>query len=79
MKLDEVHHTYSQDVDCCAEGVCNTLQVFTQDGGGGPYLVIKTERWAIDPTELGAFVKMLRSVLRPVQRAAEEEEERAID
>jgi hypothetical protein len=41
--------TYTQDSDSCDTSNDNQqLDVFTEDGGGGKYMVLKTERWAID-------------------------------
>jgi hypothetical protein len=39
--------TFSQDADCCK---CNEqyLTIKTQNGGGGDFYVIETERWAFD-------------------------------
>lgn len=57
---------YIQDSDCCQEGdLPQVLRVKTQDGGGGHYLVIETERWAIDDPE--AFVALLREALAAVK------------
>lgn len=66
-KIDraECAMTYMQDADCCQEGdFAQTLTVRTQDGGGGHYLVLETERWALDDPE--EFVKLLRETLAAV-------------
>jgi hypothetical protein len=50
---------FTEEVDSCGQssGGCNLLEVEIVDAGGGPYLVIKTERWAIeDPEELRAML-----------------------
>jgi len=48
-EVEEMSITYIQDADSCDTSNDNQqLQVFTEDGGGGKYLVFKTERWAID-------------------------------
>lgn len=41
--------TFTQDGDSC-DGLGNLqqLEVSVEDAGGGKYLVIKTERWAMD-------------------------------
>lgn len=69
MQLEEVSHTYTQETDACVSGICNILKVSTFDGGGGPYLVIETERWAIDEEDIEAFAQKLRDVLGLVQQA----------
>jgi hypothetical protein len=72
IKLVEVKKVWQQENDCCDDGDhdhnigLQYLTVETHDGGGGPYLVIKTERWAIDVNNLDAFVEQLRSVVEGV-------------
>ena len=65
----EVSFSYEQDADCC-DSRWQELIIATQDGGGGPYLVIKTERWAIDPEGIDAFAAELRRVIGLVEGAA---------
>lgn len=49
IEIIEMKATYSQEQDSCSsEPFGNYLQIETQDGGGGIYYVIKTERWAFD-------------------------------
>lgn len=40
------------------------LRVSVVDAGAGPYLVIRTARWALDETEIDAFAELLRRALR---------------
>lgn len=61
--------TFEQEVDCCGPSDRKTLEltVETCDGGGGPYVVLSTERWAIDPNdkkEVDAFIRALKSVVK---------------
>jgi hypothetical protein len=45
----EIRCNYYQESDTCSDMVDdNELEIFTQDGGLGPYFVIKTGRWAFD-------------------------------
>lgn len=53
---------YMQDADSCDDQP-QTLTVEVDDAGGGPYLVLKTQRWAIDPDDIPRFVRMLRRAL----------------
>jgi hypothetical protein len=39
--------TFSQDADCC-DSKEQYLTIKTQNGGGGDFYVIETERWAFD-------------------------------
>ena len=43
----EFQMTFSQDADCC-DGGDQFLTIKTQNGGGGDFYVIETERWAFD-------------------------------
>ena len=64
MKLDEASFMYTQELDCCdseSMGV-QQLEVETQDGGGGNYIVIKTARWALDANSIDAFAAELKRV-----------------
>jgi hypothetical protein len=39
--------TFTQDADCC-DSKDQFLTIKTQNGGGGDFFVIETERWAFD-------------------------------
>lgn len=72
MKLVERKHVYEQKNDCCDRGEYGQfLEVFTQDGGGGPYLVIKTERWSLDESDIPLLCKMLKDAIRGVDQTVE--------
>lgn len=60
---------YSQDEDSCGRANTDTqfLEIDTPDAGDGPYIVIKTERWAIEPDEIPAFMAMLENALDGLQ------------
>ena len=49
-----------QPGDSCKEGD-QFLRLDAIDAGGGPYLVISTERWAVDFDDLDDFHAMLQS------------------
>ena len=42
--------TFAQDADCCVLGD-QFLTIKTDNGGGGDFFVIETERWAFDSVE----------------------------
>ena len=50
--------SYSQEMDCCStEDDYQDLSIETCDGGGGPFYIIKTKRWAFDkPEEFYALI-----------------------
>ena len=50
MKIEKCRFTYSQESDTCGDGEDQILEVQVMDGGGGPYITIKTKRWSFDST-----------------------------
>jgi hypothetical protein len=44
----ELKMTFTQDSDCCDSGDGQFLTIRTENGGGGDFYVIETERWAFD-------------------------------
>ena len=53
----EFQMTFTQDSDCC-DLKEQFLTIKTQNGGGGDFYVIETERWAFDSiTELIMILK----------------------
>ena len=68
MKLSHISAAFSQEADSCDDNeLCQTLAVKIEDAGAGPYFVIETSRWAIDPEGLPELVKRLQSLLDQVQ------------
>jgi len=69
MKVFEKTVVYEQEKDCCDGDsmYCQTLTVQTQDGGGGNFIVLKTDRWAIDKDDIGTFCAQLQSILNDME------------
>ena len=64
MKLEQTKQTFSQEKDCNDEGsLCQLLTVETDDGGAGPYLIISTERWALDRENISVLAAKLHEIL----------------
>lgn len=62
-KISHVRVVLTQDKDCCDMGDdVQEMTVTVEDGGGGPFLVIDTERWALDLTEIDRFIAKLRKI-----------------
>lgn len=68
--LEGITMTYSQEPDSNAptEVMLNQLEIEVTDAGGGHYLVLRTERWAIDPDQINDLAAMLRRALRIVEK-----------
>lgn len=65
MEIFEKSITYTQESDCCSpKDLGQQLVVKTQDGGGGSYIVLETERWAIDKTDIDKFSQALKDLLK---------------
>lgn len=61
--LHGVTYDFGQDSDSCQEDdLGQSLKVFTEDGGGGSYICIETERWAIDHDEIDKFADCLKRI-----------------
>ena len=72
MKLTSVTEVYSQEEDCCGrvDEHGQDIEISTRDGGGGSYLVIKTERWAVDNVdELIGPMKALLNRIHEAEKA----------
>lgn len=67
MKAVEKTIVYEQEKDTCdgESDYCQYLEVKTQDGGGGNFIIIKTDRWALDREDLisGKFAADLLTIL----------------
>ena len=66
-ELSGVEFTYTQDGDTADGPDYQHLTVKTADAGGGPFLVIATERWALEFEEIDAFADKLRAVVKAIQ------------
>lgn len=72
MKLEQVTEIISQKPDCCSdESLMHQMEVKTSDGGGGPYVVIKTERWAMDLEDIAEFTDYLTEFLEKAEARME--------
>ena len=70
MKIVDLKVTLEQEEDCCGRVSEDSQHIVieVQDGGGGPYLVLETSRWAID--DIDAFTAKLREILAQVESVA---------
>lgn len=60
----EVMLTQEEDTAGRVNETDQYLTLKTADGGGGPYIVIETERWAIDADEIDNFAEMLKGFMQ---------------
>ncbi len=69
MKPDSVKLGFYQESDCCSHNDNgHELFIETQDGGGGAYVVIKTDRWALDLEDIDKFAETLKSALGLIEK-----------
>ena len=59
---------YVQEPDSCDCGQMDQeLRVSTDDAGGGSYIILKTERWALDRDDIDEFCKLLKDALEGLE------------
>jgi len=73
-KLSSIKIVLTQDNDCCdPETLGQSLEIETDNGGdvGEDFLVIKTERWAIDGDKKGLdeFNRLLSGLMEELPKA----------
>ena len=59
--------TYTQEADTWDKGDGQELAIKTLDSGGGCYLIIQTERWALDREDIDAFCQLLKDSLEGLE------------
>lgn len=69
--IESVRVQYGQAADACDEtrNSVQLLDIECINADGGHYLVIETERWAIDETDIDGFAQRLRDVLAMTRKA----------
>lgn len=67
MKLETASFEFTQDVDSNHNGIINELHVEITDAGGGPYIVLKTDRWSLDVDDLPVFMNELKKLVQQVE------------
>lgn len=55
--------TLTQEPDSCGPDATQVLEIITDDAGGGPFLVLKTERWALDRDDIDALRDLFAAML----------------
>jgi len=65
-KLVSTRVVYEQDMDNCGDikDDRQRLTMETFDGGGGTYVVISTERWAVDPGDMDWIAERVQSLCK---------------
>jgi hypothetical protein len=64
VELFGVVYEFSQDSDSCQAGDAGqSIKVFTEDAGGGSYIIFSTERWAIDADDIDKFADTLKRIV----------------
>ena len=65
MNIETITMLVTEEADCCAPGgtSVNEIEITTEDGGGGHYAVIKTQRWAIDLDKPEEFMCLIRKAI----------------
>ena len=68
VKLFSKELVYVQEPDSCDPSQMDQeLRIMTDDAGGGSYIILKTDRWAIDRDEIQQFCDMLLKALEGLE------------
>ena len=70
MKLSSITEVYEQDEDSAgrANESRQDITLETVDAGGGSYIVIKTERWALDDAaDMAKLVGKMKAMLKRIE------------
>jgi hypothetical protein len=76
VRVEGLTMTFSQDSDSnqsSSDGAGQELVVSIEDAGGGTYVVLKTDRWAVDADELGWLAEVCRTGVKMVDEARAKE------
>lgn len=68
MRIEDARFLLSQEPDSCSDEPVHELKVSIVDAGGGPYIVLRTARWSINPDEIDQFAVELKAMLNFVER-----------
>jgi len=63
VQLDQVAFEFNQESDTNQDGdLGQSIKIYTQDSGAGCYIVIETERWAMDAEDIDLFAATLKRI-----------------
>ncbi len=66
--IGEAELVFMQSGDCIENGL-QELHVHIQDGGGGFFIALDTERWAIDsPDDLTEVLKAVNVIMKEISK-----------
>ena len=60
-ELSEATAIYTQEADTWDRGEIQELKLTSIDSGAGKYLVLETQRWAMDADEIQKFADFLQN------------------
>ena len=64
VSLNRVTYEFSQESDSNQSvDLGQSIKISTDDGGGGSYIIIETERWAMDSDEIDKFCACLKRIV----------------
>ncbi len=63
VKISDITYEFCQDSDSCESEDCGqSIRIFTANAGGGSFVVISTERWAMDYDDIDKFAACLKGI-----------------
>jgi hypothetical protein len=69
VRVAEISITLMQEPDSCGLDEIQVLRISTEDAGGGPFVVLKTDRWALDKTDLDPLRDAIAAIIAHTEAA----------
>lgn len=64
VELSDAGYTFYQDSDTNQKvDAGQSIKIFTRSSGAGSYIVIKTQRWAMDAEDIDKFAACLKRIV----------------
>jgi hypothetical protein len=65
VQLGRVKFSFAQEVDTnqSKDDICQEIKIFTEDSGGGSYVLFSTKRWALDAEDIDKFAATLKKIV----------------
>jgi len=63
VRVFQVSVSLVQEPDSCGPALMQEIKISTDDAGAGPFVVIETERWAIDKEDLDPLRDVIAAML----------------
>lgn len=66
----EYYKVVTQEADCCSDASEQTIEITTKNGGGGDFVRISTEEWAVESKD--EWIKLWDEHISPVLKLVDD-------